>query len=170
MLIGWLKEKTIMAADLILVPVDLEPASMKALDMAEDLAQRLDATVIALHVYTLPRFAYPGFTPVLPPTLTEDIAAAARRAIDSVGTQRNIRVVLREGDAATEILDVIEELSPRLVVMGTHGRRGLSRLVLGSVAEKVIRKSTVPVMTIRSPKQEEQPSVEPRRATGHAAI
>lgn len=159
-----------MAADLILVPVDLEPPSMRALDMAEDLAQRLEAIVVALHVYTLPRFAYPGFTPVLPPTLTEDIAAAARRAIDAVGTQRNIRVVLREGDAATEILNVIDELKPRLVVMGTHGRRGLSRLVLGSVAEKVIRKSAIPVMTIRAPKHEEQPSPEPPRVAGQALI
>jgi nucleotide-binding universal stress UspA family protein len=141
-------------SDLILVPVDLEPASMRALEVAKELAPRLGATVVALHVYTLPRFAYPGFTPVIPPALNEDITAAARKAIEAVGAAQGVQVLLSEGDAATEILAAIEEKRPRLVIMGTHGRHGLSRLMLGSVAEKVMRKSTVPVMTIRMPETE----------------
>ena len=137
--------------DLILVPVDFEEPSQKALEVAKRLAAGLGAEVLALHVYTLPRFSYPGFSPLIPPVLNEEIAAASRRALESVGAAENVRVLLREGDATTEILAVIEELKPSFVVMGTHGRRGLPRLVLGSVAEKLIRQSTVPVMTIRTP-------------------
>lgn len=144
------------ATGCILVPLDLEDASMKALRAAKDLAPRLGAEVIALHVYTLPRFAYPGFTPVLPPTLTDEIAAAARKALEKVGASEGVRVVLREGDPTTEILAAIDELKPSLVVMGTHGRTGLSRLVLGSVAEKVIRRSPAPVMTLRDPPEAAQ--------------
>jgi nucleotide-binding universal stress UspA family protein len=156
-------------SDLILVPVDLEPASMRALEVAGNLAPRLGATVVALHVYTLPRFAYPGFTPVMPSTLNEDIAAAARKAVESVGAAKGVRVLLSEGDAATEILAAIEEMRPRLVVMGTHGRHGLSRLMLGSVAEKVMRKSPVPVMTIRMPDTEEPSRAAPSESTRQVA-
>jgi nucleotide-binding universal stress UspA family protein len=58
--------------------------------------------------------------------------------------------MLRKGDARTAILAFAEELHPDLIVMGTHGRRGVSRLVLGSVAESVARTAPCPVLLVRS--------------------
>jgi nucleotide-binding universal stress UspA family protein len=56
--------------------------------------------------------------------------------------------ILRAGNAPAIILELIDELSPSLVVMGTHGRGGIARLALGSVAEQVVRQAPVPVMTV----------------------
>ena len=58
---------------------------------------------------------------------------------------------LEEGDAAKRILEVAQEIQAGLIVMGTHGRTGLGRLLLGSVAEHVLRKATCPVLTVRVP-------------------
>jgi universal stress protein A len=59
--------------------------------------------------------------------------------------------VLTEGDAATEILRMAREISAEIIVLGTHGRTGLSRLLMGSVAEDVSRKAIRPVLTVKHP-------------------
>jgi nucleotide-binding universal stress UspA family protein len=68
----------------------------------------------------------------------------ARKAPSGIG----IETVIREGDAAAEILACADTLNPDLLVMGTHGRTGFERLVLGSVTEKVLRKASAPVLTV----------------------
>jgi nucleotide-binding universal stress UspA family protein len=65
-----------------------------------------------------------------------------------------IERVLTEGDAATEILRMAKEISGDIIVMGTHGRTGLSRLLMGSVAEAVSRRADCPVLTVKHPFQE----------------
>ena len=62
-----------------------------------------------------------------------------------------VEIVLKEGDPAAQILTTSKELGCDLIVMGTHGRTGLSHLLMGSVAEKVVRKATCPVLTIKNP-------------------
>jgi nucleotide-binding universal stress UspA family protein len=137
---------------LIVVPTDFEDASMKALELAKDLAGRVDAEVALVHVYALPVYTYPGLEPALLPGFHSEVMAAARRALEQLGAaQGGLKTVLREGDAATEILDVAKELGARFIVMGTHGRKGLSHFFLGSVAERVVRRSAIPVMTVRAP-------------------
>lgn len=137
-------------AQTILVPVDFEEGSHRALEVANDLATKLGARLVLLHAYTLPVYAYPGMAPIQAPTLDTEVEAAAKQALDRLATRwGNPRALLRQGDPATVILDAIAEIEPAFVVMGTHGRRGLERLVLGSVAERVARRSTVPVMTVR---------------------
>lgn len=140
------------AKDILLVPTDFEPASLEALAMAKELAGPLDAEIVLLHVYQLPVYTYPGLEPALLPGFHTEVLAAARRAVDELAQQQGIaRTSLREGDPATEILAAAAELEPRMIVMGTHGRGGLAHLLLGSVAEKVVRKSEIPVMTVRAP-------------------
>lgn len=136
----------------ILCPIDFGDASMKALSLAKDLAGRLEADVVLLHVYVEPVVAYPGMTPILVPGLGDEVATAARRAVDDLAAQSpGVRAMVRTGDPAAEILAVVEALRPRMVVMGTHGREGLQRLFLGSVAEQVVRASASPVLTVRLP-------------------
>ena len=141
-----------MSADLILVPIDFEESSQKALDLAKELAPRLGAEVVLVHAYQLPVYTYPGLEPGVLPGFHAEVTGAAKRALGQLAERAGgLRSILREGDPATEILAAIDDLGPRMVVMGTHGRRGLSHLFLGSVAEKVVRRSHVPVMTVRVP-------------------
>ncbi|MBK9265273.1 MAG: universal stress protein [Polyangiaceae bacterium] len=136
--------------NVILVPIDFEPASMKALGIAKDLASRMGGEVVVVHVYQLPVYTYPGLEPSLMPGFHAEVTAAAERAVSSLAQQEGgIRAVLREGDPATEILAAAAELKVSMIVMGTHGRKGLAHLFLGSVAEKVLRKANVPVMSVR---------------------
>ncbi len=135
----------------ILVPIDFEPPSEKALATAKELAKCLGASLHLLHVYNTPVYTYPGRDPTLAPSLHQEITEAARRAVQSKAeAEGGLAWELREGDPATEVLETVEKLQPLLVVMGTHGRTGLRHALLGSVAEKVVRKSDVPVMTVRA--------------------
>jgi nucleotide-binding universal stress UspA family protein len=142
----------------ILVPIDFEDASLAALALARDLAGRLGTEVVLLHVYSIPIVVYPGFEPIMAPGLPEEIASAARRALDELTRSApGLTAMLATGDPASEILAAIEKTNPSFVVMGTHGRKGLSHLFMGSVAERVIRASPAPVITIRAP-QEKKPA------------
>jgi nucleotide-binding universal stress UspA family protein len=137
---------------IIAVPIDFHEASLRALELAKELAPVYDARIVLLHVCTIPVYAYPGLAPMLMQGLNEDVLNAAKKATAELAEKHGgLEVVVRDGDAATEILDFVKERSPKLVVMGTHGRRGLTHLLLGSVAEKIVRQCPVPVMTVRIP-------------------
>lgn len=135
----------------ILVPIDFQDASLEALAMAQEIASGLDLEVVLVHVYAVPVSVYPAFKPILAPDLTEEAAAAARASLDKLAAEHGgLRSAIRVGDPATEILKMIEETRPTFIAMGTHGRKGLSHVVLGSVAEKVVRLSQAPVLTVHA--------------------
>jgi nucleotide-binding universal stress UspA family protein len=135
---------------LILVPIDFEAASLRALDIAKGFASRLGGEVVIVHVYQLPVYTYPGLEPSLMPGFHAEVTSAAERAVSSLAQAEGCRAVLREGDPATEILAAADELEVSMIAMGTHGRKGLAHLILGSVVEKVLRKSNVPVLSVRA--------------------
>jgi nucleotide-binding universal stress UspA family protein len=140
-----------MTGKTILVPIDFQDASLDALTTAEELARHLDLEVVLLHTYTIPVVVYPGFDPVVAPGLPGEIATAAREALERLAAEHGgLRTMLRAGEPATVILDTIKELKPALVAMGTHGRSGLSHFLLGSVAEKIVRESATPVLTVHA--------------------
>jgi len=144
------------AQQLILVPVDFEEASLRAIEIAREMAGKMGAEVVLVHVYQLPVYTYPGLEPALLPGFHTEVSSAAARALDGLSSRTGgLRTVLREGDPASEVLTVADELKPAMIVMGTHGRRGIAHLFLGSVAEKVIRKANVPVLTVRAPEQKQ---------------
>jgi len=147
----------------LLVPFDVDELSQDVLGAAMKLARRLDAVVVPLHVYTLPRYGYPGTNPMLAPDFIDRITAAAQDEAERVAAVKGAPPPLvREGDPAPEILRAAEELRAAMIVMGTHGRRGLSHLFLGSVAERVIRESRVPVLTLRFPDEAAKAFADPR--------
>lgn len=136
---------------IILVPIDFEEASVGALTQARTLAETLGFEVVLLHVYAAPATFYSSFAPLEAPGLSEEIRLAATDTLAHFAADHgSLRSILRCGDPATETLAVIEELQPEMVVMGTHGREGLSHFLLGSIAENIVRKSPVPVLTLRS--------------------
>ncbi len=148
----------------ILCPVDFFPASDAAVHYATSLAANYEATVHLLHVVTpfIPT-GYelaPDMTDVLETmkeTSARQLSAVAARVTDAgVAMQSEILV----GDAYDEIKRAIEAIKPDLVVMGTHGRRGVERWFMGSTTEKLLRHSPVPLLTIATPG--EKPVTAPR--------
>jgi nucleotide-binding universal stress UspA family protein len=137
----------------ILVPLDFEDPSQEALEVALALALTFDAKLTVIHAWDLPVYSYAGLS-YLPPDVATVVEEAAERSLASAMALATRRLpgaasVLVRGAAAVEILDAAGRLKADLIVMGTHGRRGVSRMLLGSVAEKVVRSSPVPVLTIR---------------------
>lgn len=141
----------------ILCPVDFSDASRRALDYAVVLARWYESQVTVLHVAAITPLApiapYPG---TMPPDLV-GLTEAARQQLQAdlerfVQAERAagvpIEAKIAEGDAAREILRAAEALPADLIVMGTHGRSGFDRWLLGSVTEKVIRKTTAPMLTV----------------------
>jgi nucleotide-binding universal stress UspA family protein len=130
----------------ILCPIDFDPNSLAALRLAAELAQERKATLHLLHVVALPS----GPEVALPFAKME---AAARTRLERTARQIKIKaryeveVVL--GDPGVEVLQVAKHVGADLIVMATHGRKGLRHLLLGSVAEAIVRSAPCPVLTIR---------------------
>jgi nucleotide-binding universal stress UspA family protein len=139
-----------MANGLILVPVDFEEGSQRALELAKELARELCAEIALVHVYSLPVYSYPTLDAGVFPTVVAQITSAAQQALDDFARSVNIsRTILRGGETATEILAAAQELHATMIAMGTHGRGGIVHALLGSIAERVVRRSPVPVLTVR---------------------
>jgi nucleotide-binding universal stress UspA family protein len=134
----------------ILVPIDFEAASLAAVHAAVEMARPLDARVVLLHVYSLPPYAYRGLPEDIFRRLREQASHEALRPLNDLASRWQLRALLREGDPVEHILRAVDEVGAQRIVMGTHGRRGLDRLLLGSVAEAIVRNSPVPVMTVRA--------------------
>lgn len=137
----------------ILVPVDFNAPSKRALAFAIDLAKQYAAELVLVHVWEVPAYAYAGIE-YAPVDLLGSIHDAAKAQLETMAkeVQRELprtTAVLRNGAAWREICAVIEQAKPDLVVIGTHGRHGAARALLGSVAEKIVRMSPVPVLTVR---------------------
>ena len=134
----------------ILVPTDFSPASEAAEDAALALARAFGARLSLLHVWSLPNMDY---TDALS-WPTDALEVAARKGLEKAHARvsqlhPNTEAVLRAGRPWKCILDEVKEGGVDLIVMATHGRTSWPRLVLGSVAEKIVRLSPVPVMTFR---------------------
>jgi len=142
----------------ILVPVDFELPSQEALEVAVDLALAFDAKLTLMHAWDMPIFAYAGSNSFMTPDMWTPIERAATEQLASTLTVLRKRLpraesVLSRGAPAVETLAVAHRENADIIVMGTHGRRGLDRVLLGSVAERVVRSSPVPVLTIRGKAQ-----------------
>jgi nucleotide-binding universal stress UspA family protein len=147
----------IMGEKPILVAVDFEEASRRALLIAQEIGRGLGAPIALVHVYRLPVYTYPSIepVPVPPPTaFAPEIAAEAQKALSTFAASYGLSpdlTFVREGEPADEILEAAAAIGARMIAMGTHGRRGLAHALLGSVAEHVVRRSRVPVLTVRVP-------------------
>ena len=135
----------------ILCPIDFERDSMDALGLASRLAKQNSATVYLLTVVGAP----PAAATALPPVAMNpdpEFEAACIRRLEAIAREKlpgvSHEIFVASGNAAPEILNLTAAQGIDLIVMGTHGRTGLKRFLLGSVAERVVRESPVPVLTI----------------------
>ncbi len=139
--------------DRILVPTDGSPEGRRAVAHAIDLAEAHDATVSGVYVINTASYnglpmesSWEGVT-----TLLNTDGKKALATIEQLATEHGVPVEteITEGSPAKEILQAADRQDCDLIVMGTHGRGGLDRLLLGSVAEKVVRGARIPVTTVR---------------------
>ena len=139
----------------VLCPIDFSDHSKRALDHAMAIAAWYESTLTVLHVFSATPVAPfgPGpvmLEPVVLPLLDRDRLLADTKAFAAAEHVSGVRVdtVLREGNATIEILGQASVMAADLLVLGTHGRSGFERLLLGSVAERVLRKASCPVLTV----------------------
>jgi len=135
----------------ILLPTDGSPGADPATDHALDLAREYDAALYALYVVDTDALPVDSHAALITAALETEGRVALEAIVDRAHELGVDPVVdeLREGTPHEEILAAIDDHDVDLVVMGTHGRRGLDRYVLGSVTERVLRLSDVPVLTVR---------------------
>jgi nucleotide-binding universal stress UspA family protein len=150
----------------ILVPTDFSETADAALAYAKDLATRLGASLHLVHVYADPysaaAYAPEVYTSVPPEVRQRALEEVQERLLERLDTSeeyqfRGTRGVVR-GLVAPQIVSYATSQDIDLIVMGTHGRRGVAHLLLGSVAEHVVRTAGCPVLTVRAgqPRAEEQ--------------
>ncbi|HVK87600.1 MAG TPA: universal stress protein [Kofleriaceae bacterium] len=138
----------------ILVPTDLSEGAETALDYACDLAGPLGARVHLLHVIGIPVLGVPELGVALTSTVIDSLIQDNQAALDKIAEAKAAtttigQVLLKTGDARDVINQTAKELQIDLIVMGTHGRRGVSRALLGSVTETVVRSAPCPVLAVR---------------------
>lgn len=148
---------------LILHPTDFSPPSDYAFRLAASLARDHDARLVLLHVVSPVAVAEERSWQAPSDDPYEKLWEAFRQMEKSDPRIRelDVRSELETGDPLTKILCTAEVLGCDLIVMGTHGRTGLSHLLMGSIAEQVVRKAPCPVLTVKTPLPHEQPSGEP---------
>lgn len=157
----------------LLVPHDFSTCAAYALHLAVDLAKVHGARVLVLHVSQLPANVAPDalITPAgehTPVRVDDYVTRGARRELERIAEPLRkegltVETFAVTGDVATEIVSAANAKETDAIVMGTHGREGLSHLMLGSIAEKVIRRSRGPVVTVRWSRGHSAPTREERQ-------
>lgn len=140
----------------VVAATDFSACSNVAVDAAIELAQRYDAALTLVHVVEIPSYAYAGME-TMPVDLVTPVHEAAREALQKALTEAQQRIPTATaklepaGVPWQRIVAMVREAGGDLIVMGTHGRTGIKHALIGSVAERVVRHSPVPVLTIRAP-------------------
>ena len=138
----------------VLFPTDFSPYSEKGLPYAVHLCKEFGATLVIQHTNDLP-LILPEYLPELSTSPTQDLEQYGAESLERLAagvTEVPVETIQTTGRPHTEIAKIVEEMGIDLVVMPTHGRSGISHLLLGSVAEKVIRSAKCPVLTVRPDK------------------
>jgi len=139
----------------ILFPIDFTENSSKILPFVLSMSEKYDSMIYLLHVVEdLSKWGVGSFVPHLPlDSFKNDAIEGAKKAMNKVCDQQlegcpNFQRMVVYGDPASEILQTIESEGIDMVIMGTHGRKGLEHTIFGSVAENVVKRSSVPVLVV----------------------
>ena len=147
----------------ILLPTDFSDCANFALPYAAGIARATGASLLAVHVIetVVPAVGYSGMSEPLPiADISEQLEESAEREMPRVAACEecaglNVEEMIVHGDAATEIVRVARERRVDLIVISSHGRTGLGRILFGSTAEAVVRHATCPVLVVKPPQEEE---------------
>jgi nucleotide-binding universal stress UspA family protein len=139
----------------ILCPVDFSETARAAMETAIELAARFDAEVVLVHAYPIPGYTFPDGSAFASSRMLQELADEAARHLEEwrqLAVKAGAKQVSLEtavGDPAGEIVRIAQEKKADLVVMGTHGRTGIEHALMGSIAERVVRRAKCPVLTVR---------------------
>ncbi len=138
----------------ICCPIDFSDASRAAMEVAADLARRNGGELTLLHAYPVPGYTFPDGSVVASPKMMQDLSDQATRHLgewraeaEALGAPR-VSTLTAVGEPAAEIVAHAGEQGVELLVLGTHGRTGLEHALMGSVAERVVRRARCPVLTV----------------------
>jgi nucleotide-binding universal stress UspA family protein len=148
----------------ILIPTDFSGCANYALPYAAAIARATNATIICVHVVEpiAPAVGYTGLAEPLPiADISEQLEDSAERELPKLAecdecAGLKVEEVMVHGDAAAEIVRVAEEREVDLIVISSHGRTGLGRILFGSTAEAVVRHASCPVLVVKPPPEEER--------------
>jgi nucleotide-binding universal stress UspA family protein len=155
----------------ILIAVDYDPSAQSMLETGFAFAKSMNAQVILLHVTSdyvyyssldySPILGYDSFSNLglLQTNTIEELHKAAENYLETTKAylgDDTIQTVVKDGDFGEVILETAKDMNVDVIVMGTHSRRGLDKILMGSVAEKVLRHSTIPLFIIPTKKNEEK--------------
>jgi nucleotide-binding universal stress UspA family protein len=141
---------------IILCPVDFSKGSEHAVRKAQELARATGSELELLHVYSLPVLALPDAAIMVSPTYVAELTERAEQALEVHRKMLadggvSVHTKLVEGSPADAIVERAKNTQAHMIVMGTHGRGGFRRFLLGSVAERVVRMAEAPVLTVHLP-------------------
>ena len=148
----------------ILLPTDFSDCAGHALPAAASLARLMNARIICLHVIE-PIVPTVGFTPIAEPLPVADISErledSATRELPRIAEREecaglDVEDLIAHGEAASEIVRVAKERGVDLIVISSHGRTGLGRILFGSTAESVVRHAPCPVLVVKPPSASER--------------
>lgn len=147
----------------ILLPTDFSGCANFALPYASSIARATGATIICVHVVepVVPAVGYTGLAEPMPiADISEQLEDSAERQLPQLAacdecSGLNLEEVIVHGDAAAEIVRVAAEHEVDLIVISSHGRTGLGRMIFGSTAEAVVRHASCPVLVVKPPHEEE---------------
>lgn len=139
----------------ILVATDFSKASEAALEYAVGIAKALHANVTLVHAYEIPTYSYPDVAVPLPPEMEREIEKASKRSLHDACERFGksgvkLDAIVAKGKPWAQIERVADDEKADVIVLGTHARGPLGRVFLGSVAEKVVRTSKLPVLVVPS--------------------
>jgi nucleotide-binding universal stress UspA family protein len=155
----------------ILIALDYDPVAQKIAESGYALAKAMNAEVILLHVVSdaayysslnySPMMGFDSFNnfDIVQTGAIEELRKAALNFLEESKSHLKddtIQTIIKEGDFGDCILDTATEMNADVIVMGSHGRRGLDKILLGSVAEKVLHKSLIPLFIIPTKNLEEK--------------
>jgi len=148
----------------ILLPTDFSGCANYALPYAAEIARATKAAIICLHVVepVVPAVGYTGLAEPMPiADISEQLEDSAERQLPKLAECEecvglNVQEIIVHGDAAAEIVRVATEEEVNLIVISSHGRTGLGRMIFGSTAEAVVRHATCPVLVVKPPVSEEE--------------
>jgi nucleotide-binding universal stress UspA family protein len=155
----------------VLIALDFDPSSVKVAEKGHALAKAMGAKIVLMHVLYEPvYYSSLEYSPIvgfndyanlgaLRTTTIQGLNEAAQNFLDKTKNHladENIQTILKEGDTADTILETAKELNADIIVLGTHSRKWLENIIMGSIAEKVLKNSTIPLFIIPTKKQDDK--------------
>ena len=153
----------------VLIALDYNPTAQKVAEVGFSMAKSMNAEVILLHVITDPViYSTAGYSPIMGFTGYIDMSPVQLESIDGLNNaslqfldkskqhlgDKTIKTLVKEGDFADTILETAKEVHADIIVIGSHSRKWLENIVMGSVTEKVLHHTTIPLLIIPTKKEE----------------